>query len=116
MLMAIDRDRYLTLKEAQGRTGYAYDHLRKLIREGAVAAIEIDPRKHLIDWLDLQRYMKENPQRKPYKKGISRNVKPKRGRSAPITPGAVLRRAAAQASEASEDNSDVQYVDPEESA
>lgn len=75
MPMAIDRKRYLTLKEAQARSGYAYDHLRKLIREGQVAAIEIDPRKHLIDWEDLQRYMRENPQRKPYKKGISRNVK-----------------------------------------
>lgn len=64
--MGIDRSRYLTVKEAAKRSGYDYGHLRKLVKSGAVAALEIDERKYLIDWQDLQRYKSEKPQRKPH--------------------------------------------------
>jgi hypothetical protein len=64
--MGIDRERYLTLKEAANRSGYDYDHVRKLVKAGTVATLEITERTRLVDWFDLQRYMNEKPQRKPH--------------------------------------------------
>ncbi len=63
--MSFDRNKYITFKEAVERTGYRYDHIRRLVKTGAVASLEIDERKRLIDWDDLQRYMEEKPQRHP---------------------------------------------------
>jgi excisionase family DNA binding protein len=62
----IDRERYLTLKEAAERSGYEYDHVRRLVKNGSVSVIDIDGRTRLVDWIDLLRYMNEKPQRKPH--------------------------------------------------
>jgi excisionase family DNA binding protein len=65
--MEIDRGRYLTLEEAAERSGYGYDHIRKLVKAGSVASLEIAPRHYLVDYDDLMRYKDEKPQRKPHK-------------------------------------------------
>ncbi len=62
----MDRTRYLTLKEAAQRSGYDYEHLRRLVRGGNVQSLEISDRVRLVDWKDLQRYMSEKPQRHPH--------------------------------------------------
>jgi excisionase family DNA binding protein len=62
----IDRSRYLTMQEAADKSGYDYDHIRRLVREGKVRTLPIDKRTRLIDWDDLQQYMQEKPQRKPH--------------------------------------------------
>ncbi len=71
--MKIDRSRYLTMKEAADRSGYDYDHIRRLVKNDQLITLPIDGRTRLIDWEDLLRYMKEKPQRKPHrdKKGQS---------------------------------------------
>jgi excisionase family DNA binding protein len=65
--MGIDRERYLTVEEAAIRSKYTYEHIRRLVKTGSIAILEIAPRKYLIDWEDLQRYMMEKPQRKPHR-------------------------------------------------
>lgn len=74
MLMAIDRKRYRTLQEASRDFKYTYNHLRRLVKEGAIKILEITPRSYLIDSKDLERYMREKPQRKPYPKGEARQT------------------------------------------
>jgi excisionase family DNA binding protein len=64
--VGIDRNRYLTIKEAAERSGYDYHHLYKLVKSGAVASLEITEHTRLLDWEDLQRYKSEKPQRKPH--------------------------------------------------
>jgi len=66
--MGIDRTRYLTIKQAAEKSGYDYDHIRKLVSSGKVASLEIDERKRLVDYPDLERYIAEKPQRKPHGK------------------------------------------------
>lgn len=66
--MSIDRERYLTIQQAAERSGYSYAHVYKLVAEKKVAALEIDEHKRLIDYPDLERYVKEKPQRKPHSK------------------------------------------------
>jgi hypothetical protein len=63
----IDRARYLTMKEAAERSQYDYDHIRRLVKTGAVAYIEISERIRLVDWEDLQRYITAKPQRGSYR-------------------------------------------------
>lgn len=74
MFMTIDRTRYLTLQEAKKQSKYTYNHLRRLVKEGAIKILDIAPRSYLIDWLDLQRYMGEKKQRRPYPKGEARQT------------------------------------------
>jgi excisionase family DNA binding protein len=62
----IDRSRYLTMREAADKSGYDYDHIRRLVREGKIRTLPIDKRTRLIDWDDLQQYIGEKPQRKPH--------------------------------------------------
>lgn len=63
-----DKNRYLPIKVAAERSGYDYQHLRKLVKKGAVASIEFTDRMRLVDYEDLQRYINEKPQRKPHSK------------------------------------------------
>ncbi len=64
--LQIDRDRYLTMLEASHKSGYSYAHIRRLVKSGVVAVLEIDNRFRLIDYEDLQRYIHAKPQRKPH--------------------------------------------------
>lgn len=63
--MNIDRNRYLTIKEAAERSKYEYEYVRKLVKKGVVASLEISERVRLVDYDDLMRYKNEKPQRKP---------------------------------------------------
>lgn len=74
MLMTLDRTRYLTIQEAAEKSGYDYEHLRKLVKSGTVASLEISEHSRLVDWPDLQRYLKDKPQRKPRPKGKKRGI------------------------------------------
>lgn len=65
LTMSIDRTRYLTVKEAAEKSGYDYQHLRKLVKRGVVASLEISDRMRLVDYEDLLRYINEKPQRRP---------------------------------------------------
>jgi len=65
-LRQIDLDRYMTIKKAAERSGYEQEYLRKLVKKGAVDSVELDEHNRLVDWEDLQRYLKEKPQRKPH--------------------------------------------------
>lgn len=66
--MGIDRKRYLTIKEASAKSGYNYEHIRKLVKAGTVAILPIDDRKYLIDWESLQVYMQGRANRGPHRK------------------------------------------------
>ena len=119
MLMSIDRNRYLTLQEAAREFKYTYNHLWRLVRDGAIKVLEIAPRSYLIDRRDLERYQREKPQRKPAKKGPERNTKKKTESSAPKAPPKLppsIFRKAAQKSEPGEGEDEepddgVEYVD-----
>ncbi len=63
MTLKIDRNRYLTYKEAAQKSGYTYDHVRKLVRDGVVQAIEPIEGMRLVDWQDVERYMATKPER-----------------------------------------------------
>lgn len=65
LTMSIDRTRYLTVKEAAQKSGYDYQHLRKLVKHGVIASLEISERVRLVDYQDLLRYIDEKPQRRP---------------------------------------------------
>jgi excisionase family DNA binding protein len=66
LAMSIDRTRYLTIKEAAQKSGYEYQHLRKLVKRGVIASLEISDRVRLVDYEDVERYIKEKPQRHPH--------------------------------------------------
>lgn len=64
--MGIDRSRYLTIQEAADKSGYTYEHLRRLVKSSKIDILQIDEHKYLIDYESVQRYMQEKPQRKPH--------------------------------------------------
>jgi excisionase family DNA binding protein len=64
--MGIDRTRFLTVKQAAERSGYSYEHLRKLVKSGAIEIFPIDERKYLIDWESLEHYQEGRKNRRPH--------------------------------------------------